>query len=90
MQTVLQLSKIIVQKDTIIGQLIHDVEIVQFQAVKKISIWVKSLLSYIENLLKKYSFVIFKIIRKWYRIGSKMAMEWERMYNYSNHYNRFK
>ena len=35
MQTVLQLSKIIVQKDTFIGQLIHDVEAVQFQAVKR-------------------------------------------------------
>ena len=52
MQTVLQLSKIIVQKDTFIGQLIHSVEVVQFQAVKKVSIWLKSVWSYTENLLK--------------------------------------
>ena len=49
--TVLQLSKR-VQKDAFIGQLIHNVEIVQFQAMKKVSIWLKSLWSYIENLLK--------------------------------------
>ena len=35
MQTVLQLSKVIVQKDTFIGQLFHKVEVVQFQAVKR-------------------------------------------------------
>ena len=35
MQTVLQLSKIVIQKDTFIGQLIHEVEVLQFQAVKR-------------------------------------------------------
>ena len=35
MQTLLQLSKIIVQKDTSIEQLIYNVEVVQFQAVKR-------------------------------------------------------
>ena len=52
MQTVLHLSKIIVQEDTFIGQLIHDVEILQFQAVKKVSIWLRSLWSYLENFIK--------------------------------------
>ena len=32
MQTVLQISKIIVKKDTYIGQLIHNVNVVQFQS----------------------------------------------------------
>ena len=35
MHMVLQMSKIIVQKDTFIGQLIHNVETVQFQSVKR-------------------------------------------------------
>ena len=38
MQTVLQLSEIIVQRDTFIGQLIYNVEVVQFQAVKKVMV----------------------------------------------------
>ena len=37
MQTVLQLSKLIVQKDIFIGQLIHEVEVVQFQAEKRLA-----------------------------------------------------
>ena len=45
MQTVLQLSKIIMQIDTFIGQLIHEVEVVQFQTVKKVSVWLESLWS---------------------------------------------
>ena len=57
METVLQLSKIIVQ---IIGQLIHEVDVVQFQAVKKVSIWSKSLWSHAENLLKSIMWLFLK------------------------------
>ena len=32
MQMVLQISKIVVQSDTFIGQIIHNVEVVQFQS----------------------------------------------------------
>ena len=35
MQMVLQISKIVVWSDTFIGQLIHSLEVVQFQSVKK-------------------------------------------------------
>ena len=72
MQTVLQLPKIIVHKDTFIGQLIHYVEVVQFQVVKKVSIWLKSLWSYIENLFKSIVLLFSKtsenhieLLRKW-------------------------
>ena len=36
-----------------------------------------------------YSFVIFQIIRKSNRVSPKVAMEWKRVHNYSNSYNRF-
>ena len=35
MHMVLQISKIVIQTDTFIGQLIHSVKVVQFQSVKK-------------------------------------------------------
>ena len=36
----------------LIGQLIHTAEVVQIQAIEKFSIWLKSVWSNIENLLK--------------------------------------
>ena len=53
MQTVLQLSKIIKLEETFMEQLIHKVEVVQFQVVEKVNTWLKSLSlwSNIENLL---------------------------------------
>ena len=71
-QTVLQLCKIIIQKDTFTGQLIHEVEVVQFQAVKKVIISLEALLSYTENLLKSIVLLFsnslenhIKLVQKW-------------------------
>ena len=55
------------------GQLIHKVEVAQFQAVKKFSTWLKSLWSNIENLLKSIALLKFStssescidMVRKW-------------------------
>ena len=84
MQTILQLSKIIILEETYMGQLIHKVEVVQFQAVKKVSTWLKSLslLSNIVNLLK--SIVLLKcstssencinMVRKWQWNGKECTI----------------
>ena len=73
MQTVLQLPKIVIPEKTFMGQLIHKVELVQFQVVKKFSTWLKSLGSNIENLLKSTVLLKFStssescidMVRKW-------------------------
>ena len=59
MQTVLQVSKIVISEETFMEQLIHKVEVGQFQAVKKFSTWLKSLWSNIENLLKSIALLKF-------------------------------
>ena len=41
MQTVLQLFKVVILEETFMGQLIHKVEAVQFQAFKKVQNMVK-------------------------------------------------
>ena len=72
MQMVLQISKIVIQADTFIGQLIYKVEVVQFDSVKKVSIWLKSLWVYIENLLQSIVLLFSKpsknkieLVQKW-------------------------
>ena len=52
MKMVLQISKIVIQPDTFIGQLVHKVEVMQFYSVKKVIIWLESLWAYIQNLLE--------------------------------------
>ena len=43
MQTILQISKIVIQTDTFIGQYIPKVEVTQFYSVEKVIIWLESL-----------------------------------------------
>ena len=65
MQMVLQISKVVVRTDTFIGQLIHSVEVVQFQSVKKVSVWLESLWLYIENFASN----IVLLFSKSYGVG---------------------
>ena len=69
---VLQISKIVIQSDTFIGQLIHKVEVVQFHSVKKVSIWLESLWANIVNLLQSIVLLFSKpsenqteLVQKW-------------------------
>ena len=52
MQTILQVSNMILETDTIIGKFINRVEIAQINAVKWVSVWTKSLWVYIKYLLQ--------------------------------------
>ena len=72
MQTVLQISKIVIQSDTFIAQLIHKVEVMQFYSVKKVIIWLESLWAYIENLIQHIVLLFSKpsenqieLVQKW-------------------------
>ena len=72
MQTVLQISKIVIQSDIIIGQLTHKVEVMQFYSVKKVIIWLESIWVYIENLLQHIVLLFSKssenqieLVQKW-------------------------
>ena len=78
---VLQISKIVVQSGTFIGQLNHNMEVVQFQSVKRVSIWLESLRLYIQNLLQSIVLLFSKslencieLVRKWLWNGKECVI----------------
>ena len=64
MQMVLQISKIVIQADTFIGQLIHKVEVAQFDSVKKGQHMVRIFMGIYRKFVSKYGFIIFHTIGK--------------------------
>ena len=72
MQMVLPISKIVIQLDTFIGQLIHKMEVAQFHSVKKVRIWLDSLWAYIKKLFQNIVLLFSKplenkieLVQKW-------------------------
>ena len=72
LQTVLQVSKIAIQTDTFIGQLVHKVEVTQFYSVKEVTECLESLWAYIQNLLNHIVLLFSKtpenqieLVQKW-------------------------
>ena len=71
-----------ISEETFMGQIIHKVEVVQIQAIKKVSTWLKLLWSNIENLLKYIVSLKFSIslenhidmTRKWLWNGKECKL----------------
>ena len=81
-KTALQVFKTMLSEENFMGQIIHKVEVVQFQVIKKVSTWLKSLWSNIENLLKSIVWLKFStssenhinMIRKWQWNGKECTV----------------